>query len=83
MTCANNCIVFIYNSQDNDKQLGGFVNNEGITNNNFFGLLEILLIFCSFYTLRLKSVGIVPHNDAQLLDKKYYVDSKSKPSTHL
>ncbi len=82
MSRASDRTVFIYNGQGNNKQLGGLVNNEGITNNNFFGMLEILLIFRSSYTLRLKSGGMVPHDDAQLLDGKYYVDGKSKTSAH-
>ena len=48
MSRASDRTVFIYNGQGNNEQLGGLVNNEGITNNNFFGMLEILLIFRSF-----------------------------------
>lgn len=82
MSRASDRTVFIYNGQGNNEQLGGLVSNEGITNNNFFGMLEILLIFRSSYTLRLESGGMVPHDDAQLLDGKYYVDGKSKTSAH-
>lgn len=82
MSRASDRTVFIYNGQGNNEQLGGLVNNEGITNNNFFGMLEILLIFRSSYTLRLESGGMVLHDDAQLLDGKYYVDGKSKTSAH-
>lgn len=82
MSRASDRTVFIYNGQGNNEQLGGLVNNEGITNNNFFGMLEILLIFRSSYTLRLESGGVVHHDDAQLLDGKNYVDGKSKTSAH-
>lgn len=82
MSRASDRSVFIYNDQGNNEQLGGLVNNEGITNNNFFKMLKILLIFRNSYSLRLESGGMVPHDDAQLLDGNYYVDGKSKTSAH-
>lgn len=34
--------VFIYNAKGDDKVLGGLVNTKGITNKNFFDMIEIL-----------------------------------------
>lgn len=82
MSRARDRTVFIYNAQGNNEQLGGLINNDGITNNNFFGMLEILLIFRSPYSLRLEGGGIVPHDGAQLQDGKYYVDGKCKTFAH-
>lgn len=82
MSRASDRTVFIFNGQGTNEQLGGLVNNEGITNNNFFEMLEILLIFRSYYTLRLESGGMVPHDDAKLRDGKYYVHGKFKTSAH-
>lgn len=83
MSHTSNRTVFIYNNKGNNKQLGDLVNNNSITNNNFFEMLEILLIFYSFYALRLKNSDMISHNDVQLLDGKYYVDGKFKTFAHL
>ncbi|MCJ1341921.1 hypothetical protein MMC31_000099, partial [Peltigera leucophlebia] len=44
--------VFIYAKGDNTV-LGGLVNTNGITNKNFYAMIEIILVFESSYTLAL------------------------------
>ena len=72
-----------HNAKGDDKQLGGLVNTQGITNKNFHDMLEILLIFDSPYTLALAGGDIVPKTGAGLQSRNYYVDGKFKTLAYL
>lgn len=74
--------VFIYSATGANEQLGGLINTRGITNKNFYEMLEIVLVFASPYTLTLTG-EIVPRDGAELQRGDYYVDGKSKTPAHL
>jgi hypothetical protein len=44
--------VHIYNANDPDTALGGLYVNIGVTNANFYSMVEIIFIFSSDYFLR-------------------------------
>ena len=67
--------VFIYRATGDNEQLGGLVNTRGITHQNFYDMLEIILVFRSPYTLTLAG-DIVPRDDAELQPGDYYVAGK-------
>lgn len=60
-----------YNTQGDDEQLGGLANSEGITNKNFYEMLEIVLVFNSPYTVTIAGGDIVPQDGVQLQPGKY------------
>lgn len=62
--------VFIYAKGD-DNLLGGLVNTKGVTNKNFYAMIEILLVFESTYTLALGGVGELPRDDAEIKPGNY------------
>ncbi len=74
-------IVFIYAKSDNNL-LGGLVNINGITNKNFYTMIEILLVFESTYILVLGGDDEVPRDDAEMKPGNYYVDGKSTTHAH-
>lgn len=76
-------IVFLYR-KSNNILLGGLANVNGITNNNFYAMIEILLVFESPYTLTHGDGGAdeVPRDDAGMKPGNYYVDGKSTTHTH-
>lgn len=68
--------VFIYPKGDT-KVLGGLANTNGITNKNFYAMIEIILVFESSYTLSLGGDDEVPKDDAEMKPGDYYIDGKS------
>lgn len=70
--------VFIYRATGDNEQLEGLVNTRGITNKNFYEMLEVILVFRSPYTLTLAGGHIVPKDTAPLKCGNYYVDGESK-----
>lgn len=75
-------IVFIYNANGDNELLGGMSNTQGITNKNFYDMLEIVLVFASPYSLTFAG-NVVPRDGADLQRGDYYVDGMSKTPTHL
>lgn len=73
--------VFIYAKGDNNV-LGGLVNTKGITNKNFYAMIEIILVCKSSYTLTLGGDNEVPRDDAEMKPGDYYVDGKSTSHAH-
>lgn len=67
--------VSIYAKGDN-KVLGG------ITNKNFYAMIEIILVFESSYTLALGGDDEVPRDDAEMKPGDYYVEGKSTSHAH-
>ena len=73
--------MFIYAKGDNTV-LGGLVNTNGITNKNFYAMIEIILVFESSYALALGGDDEVPRDDAEMKPGDYYVDGKSTSHAH-
>ncbi len=68
--------LFIYRANGDNKVLGGLVNIKGITNRNFYHMIEILLVFDSTYTFEYEG-ETVRKDDAELKPGNYYVHGKS------
>lgn len=69
--------VFIYAKGDNNGVLGGLVNTKGITNKNFYAMIDIILVCKTSYTLTLGGDLEVPRDDVEVRPGDYYVDGKS------
>lgn len=74
-------IVFIY-AKSNNLLLGGLANVNDITNNNFYTMIEILVVFENTYTLTLGGADEVPRDDVGMKLGNYYVDGKSTTHAH-
>ena len=69
--------VFIYgaNANDPDEPLGGLVLTNGVTNANFYSMVEILFIFSSAFSL-LDDIGTeIIRDDGPLQPGNYFVDA--------
>lgn len=65
--------VHIYDSADPDTELGGLILSTGVTNANFFFMIEIILLFDDSFELR-NGDGIVMNRDNDpLRPGSYYV----------
>jgi len=63
---ANLHNIRIYHASNRTKAIAGLVLTNGITNNNFYYMLSVVLIFKSTYTLRYATGYIVPQDDHPL-----------------
>lgn len=59
--------VFFYDLRDPSTLLGGLVLNPGITNANFYSMIEIVLIISSTYTIQSGSGNPLPRDSGPLL----------------
>jgi len=70
--------VFIYDAKDPDKVLGGLILTNGVTNANFYSMVEIMIIFSGGFSL-LDGSGIkIKRNDDPLQTGNYFIDSDGK-----
>ncbi|PUU82974.1 hypothetical protein B9Z19DRAFT_965889 [Tuber borchii] len=68
--------VHIYSARDTNTVLGGLVATDGMTNANFYSMVEIIFIFDSDYTLcRKKSGTTVPRDNDLLQAGKYLINT--------
>jgi len=65
--------VHIYNAKDPAATLGGLILTNGITNNNFYSMVEILVLFASSFELRDGDDTKIKKNDDPLRPGKYYI----------
>ncbi|KAF1816448.1 hypothetical protein P152DRAFT_464000 [Eremomyces bilateralis CBS 781.70] len=65
--------IHIYDVNDRDTVLGGLILTNGITNANFFSMVEILVLFTSSFELRDEDDTKIERNDSQLQPGKYYI----------
>ncbi|KAA6411525.1 MAG: hypothetical protein FRX48_04805 [Lasallia pustulata] len=66
--------VFIYDSKDPTKVLGGLVLTNGVTNANFYFMVEILFIFTITFELQLNEAdATIPRNGDPLQAGNYYI----------
>ena len=65
--------VHIYNSKDPTEVIGGLCLANGITNANFYAMIEIIIIFSSTFFLRNETGIEIEKNDDQLQPGKYYI----------
>ena len=67
--------VHIYDLNDPDNVLGGLVLTPGVTNANFYSMVEILVIFISTFFLRDDDGTKIERDNHPLQPKKYYIVS--------
>ena len=70
--------VHFYDVKDPTKPLGGLILTNGITNQNFYSMLEILLICQEPLSLRDEAGIPIEKDDHPLQPGRYYI--KGKPS---
>ena len=65
--------VHIYSARDTNTVLGGLVATDGMTNANFYSMVEIVFIFDNDYTLSRKKSGTTVQRDNDLLQAGKYL----------
>jgi hypothetical protein len=65
--------VHIYNANDPTTVLGGLILTNGITNANFYSMVEILFIFESTFFLRDEGGVVIQRDGSQLQPGNYYI----------
>lgn len=65
--------VFFYDLKDLSTQLGGLVLTRGITNANFYAMIDIVLVISSAYFLQNDSGDILPRDAQPLLPGNYFI----------
>jgi hypothetical protein len=65
--------VHIYDAKDPNTALGGLILTKGVTNSNFYSMIEVFCIFDSSFSLRHEN-GTTIYRDSQPLHRgKYYI----------
>ncbi|KAF1815295.1 hypothetical protein P152DRAFT_455016 [Eremomyces bilateralis CBS 781.70] len=67
--------IHIYDANDPNAVLGGLVLTAGVTNANFYSMIEILFIFASPFYLRDEDKTKIEKDDHPLKPGKYYIVS--------
>jgi hypothetical protein len=70
--------VHIYDAKDPTIVLGGLILTNGVTNSNFYSMVEILVLFTSDFELRSEDNTEIQRNDHPLQPGRYYVNSTGK-----
>ncbi|KAG0133746.1 hypothetical protein HOY82DRAFT_584336 [Tuber indicum] len=65
--------TFFYASDDHDTQLGGLYASPGITNDNFYSMVEIVCSFSDSFELRDDNGQLLERDDEQLQPGDYYI----------
>jgi hypothetical protein len=70
--------VLIYDAKDPDRVLGGLILTNGVTNANFYSMIEILIIFGGDFSL-LDGVGTkIKRDDGPLQSGNYFIDADGR-----
>ena len=69
--------VHIYDAKDPAATLGGSILTNGVTNNNFYSMVEILVLFASSFELRDGDDTKIEKNNDPLRPGKYYIHAPS------
>ena len=67
--------VHIYNARDTNTVLGGLFATDGMTNANFYSMVEIVFLFDNDYTLSGESGATVQRDDHPLQAAKYFINT--------
>lgn len=70
--------VFFYDLRDPSTLLGGLVLTPGITNANFYSMLDIILVISTTYSLQNDKSEALPHDSQPLLPGSYFVVTDGK-----
>lgn len=67
--------VFFYDIKNRDTQLGGLVLLPGITNANFYDMIEIVIFFSAPFSLYDDYGQVIARDATALLPGKYFIAS--------
>jgi len=70
---SNGRNVHIYDANDPTTVLGGLILSNGVTNANFYSMVEILILFASDFFLRDEGDTKIERDDHPLQPGKYYI----------
>ena len=70
--------VFIYDARDLNSVLGGLILTNGVTNANFYAMIEIFLIINQDYFLQYNGTEKVAKNEQALRPGNYYIATDGK-----
>jgi hypothetical protein len=70
--------VFIYDAKDPDKVLGGLILTNGVTNANFYSMVEILIIFGGGFSLLDDNGTKINRDDNPLQPGNYFIDADGR-----
>jgi len=70
--------VFIYGAKDPDEVLGGLILTNGVTNANFYSMVEILIIFGGDFSLLDDSGTKIDRDDNPLQPGNYFIDADGR-----
>ncbi|KAH0559756.1 hypothetical protein GP486_003727 [Trichoglossum hirsutum] len=76
MSVANRSVgrdVHVYDAKNPDTALGGLILTNGVTNANFYSMVEIFCIFDSSFFLRDEGGRTIQRDDSPLHPSKYYI----------
>ncbi|KAF2472076.1 uncharacterized protein BDR25DRAFT_284536 [Lindgomyces ingoldianus] len=74
--------VHIYDAKDPAATLGGLILTNGVTNNNFYSMVEILVLFASSFELQDGDDTKIEKNDDPLRSGKYYIHAPNSFSIY-
>lgn len=74
--------VFFYDLRDPSTLLGGLVLNPGVTNANFYSMINIVLVITSTYSLQNDRNEMLPQDSQPLLPGNYFVVTDGKSPIH-
>jgi len=70
--------VHIYDAKHPDSVIGGLVLTNGVTNDNFYSMVEILIVFTSTFLLRDEGGAEIKKDNDPLQPGKYYIIATGK-----
>ena len=70
--------VQIYNAKDHTSVLGGLILTNGVTNANFYFMIEIVVLFTTDFEIRDEGDTKIERNDDPLQPGAYYVNATGK-----
>ncbi len=70
--------VHIYDFKNPSTVLGGLILENGITNANFYSMIEIIILFSSDFELQDKGGSKIERNDDPLRPGDYYINNTGK-----
>ncbi len=70
--------VQIYDAKDRTTVLGGLILTNGVTNANFYFMVEIIVLFTTDFELRDEGDTKIERNDDPLQPGGYYINATGK-----
>lgn len=70
--------VHIYDAKDPTTVLGGLILTNGVTNTNFYSMVEIIVLFTADFELLDEGNTKIDRNDNPLQPGRYYINAAGK-----